>query len=592
MPHFRYSELPPGNDRTRLLRLLPNEDNTAPIKCQLLNYSLQKNRNGAHLYDALSYVWGTSAKSQVIYIEDGEFKVNQNLHSALRRLRDPTFERILWVDAICINQGDDKEKERQIQAMGKIYAGANQVVVWLGNEADESNEAMKSIRAKAAGSYGVSEDGNININDAALSKLCERSWFRRIWVVQEVGLARNIRVLCGSAEVAGHAFGLALRADRNPTVRAMGRNMGEAIFRPQCGIYPLAQLSLVELIDIYHTHEASLRHDKIYALLGMSSDGSSAKDLLPNYNLPWEELFTRLIKYALGETVSVRIGEDKDTAMIQAKGWVLGRVHEVQRSSHNRQILSIYFTGECFWTTKRQHDIRVTVWTVRDSARDIRKGDLVCQVQGAPEPTIIRHCDYHFDIILLKTTCIGSKSFPPEYKLPMQARPARNLYLVWSWKQSSTNTDSFASTTSGTFPAIDQMLWDTNLILHDAADNAKSAKQAYFHVAEMLLVFEQKLKYHHPKTQLAVYGLAMLNAACPGVSPRLYVSQILNDMFPNRELRDKLGYYYNRWRYWDDKRFVTGNLGSPYFSKDKFEQLIAKIEDGKKHDWHPFTTFH
>ncbi|GAB1195906.1 hypothetical protein APSETT444_005171 [Aspergillus pseudonomiae] len=482
MPQFRYSDLPLGDDRTRLLRLLPNEENTAPIKCQLLNYSLQKNRNGVHLYDALSYVWGDPARPQVIYIEDGEFKVNQNLHSALRRLRDPTFERILWVDAICINQADDKEKERQIQAMGKIYARANQVVVWLGDEADNSDKAMEGIRVKVADSYGVSEYAN---------------------VVQEVGLARDIRVLCGSAEISGHAFGFALRGDKNPAVRATSHNIGEALFRRQDGTDLRKDLSLGELIDAYHTHDATLRHDKIYALLGMSSDGSSAKDLLPNYELPWEALFERLIKHVLSAHVSVRIGQDKDTAVIQAKGWVLGRVHEVQSSK----------------------------------------------------------------------------------------RPARNLNLVWSWKKSSTNTDFFSSKPSETLPAIDQMIWDANIILHDAADNAKSAMPAMLKIAEMLLVFQQKLKYHHPKTQLGVYGLALLNAASPRIPRYLYISQILNDMFPRVKLREMLGTYFDRWRYWDDERFVTGNLSPPSFRQDKFDQLIVEIEKGKKYDWHPFKVF-
>ena len=132
------------------------------------------------------------------------------------------------------------------------------------------------------------------------------------------------------------------------------------------------------------------------------------------------------------------------------------------------------------------------------------------------------------------------------------------------------------------------MIWDANVILHDAADNAKSAMRAMLKIAEMLLVFQQKLKYHHPKTQLAVYGLALLNAASPWIPRRLYISQILNDMFPRGKLREMLGTYYDRWRYWDDERFVTGTLSPPSFRQDKFDQLIVEIEKGKKHDWHPF----
>ncbi|KNG90091.1 hypothetical protein ANOM_002111 [Aspergillus nomiae NRRL 13137] len=575
MPQFRYSDLPPGNDRTRLLRLLPNEDNTAPIRCQLLNHSLQKNRNGAHLYDALSYVWGDPAKSQVIYIEDGEFKVNQNLHSALRRLRDPTFERILWVDAICINQGDDREKERQIQSMGKIYAGANQVVVWLGDEADKSSDAMDSIRAKAAGSYGVSEYRNASIDEAACSKLCERPWFRRIWVVQEVGLAGNIRILCGSAEINGHAFAMALRRDRNPAVRAMADNIGQAIFRPQNGISPLKQLSLGELIDGYHTHDATLRHDKIYALLGMSSDGLSVKGLLPNYELQWEELFERLMKYVLSAKVTVRIGQDKDTAVIQAKGWVLGIVHAVERDDWNRQKLSMYLTGDCVGKTKQKIGNWETKLTVRDSAKDVRRGDILCILQDAADPIIIRHFQHYFEIILFRTNCppsIWPKVFPSGYKRDREDRYARNFYLVWSWKPSSMDTDSLVSTRSGTIPGTDQMLWDANLILHDTADGYRAARGvAIEYLAEMLKLFAKRLGHEHPKTQLAVYGLGLLSA---GVSLRTRFGRELKTIYLDEDLLRKVGNGFCIWRYLDDERFTTGKLLAPPLRQEKMEPVL------------------
>ncbi|KAE8373910.1 heterokaryon incompatibility protein-domain-containing protein [Aspergillus bertholletiae] len=573
MPPFKYSVLPPGDDRTRLLRLLPNEDSTAPIKCELLDYSLQKSRNGAHMYDALSYVWGTSAKSQSIYIEDGEFEVSQNLHSALRRLRDPAFERILWVDAICIKQDDDAEKERQIQAMGKIYAQANQVVVWLGDEVDNSSEAIETIREKAAGSYGIL--GNISINDAAFNKLCERPWFRRIWVVQEVGLARNIRVLCGPAEINGHIVGLALKRDRNPAVRAMADNMGQAVFRPQHGTYPLKQLSLGELIDTYHTHEASLRHDKIYALLGMSSDGLSAKGLLPNYKVPWEELFKRLMEHVLSARVSVRIGQDKDTAVIQAKGWVLGIIHTVERDEWNHQKLSMFLTGDCVGKTKTQNTDWETKLTVPDSAKDIRRGDIFCILQEATDPIIIRHFQYYFEIILLRTNCppsIWSKVFPSGYKRDREDRYARNFCLVWSWKLSSTNIDSLVSTPSGAIPGIDQMLWDANLILHDTADGPRSAKHvAIEHIAEMLKIFAQRLGHEHSKTRLAVYGLGLLSA---GAAVRSRLGMKLDNVFRYWDLKRKVGSRFYVWRYLDDELFAAGNLSAPSLAREKIETVL------------------
>jgi heterokaryon incompatibility protein (HET) len=117
---YRYSSLPPGLDRIRLLRLMPNKDETAAIKCQLFNYTLESAK-GTHLYEALSYVWGNPDETVPISIGKHHINVTKNLHAALLHLRSHSFERIVWVDAVCINQADDQEKARQIQYMTKIY---------------------------------------------------------------------------------------------------------------------------------------------------------------------------------------------------------------------------------------------------------------------------------------------------------------------------------------------------------------------------------------------------------------------------------------------------------------------------------------
>jgi hypothetical protein len=143
---YRYSSLMPGNDSIRLLRLIPNRDETADIQCELFEYSLQNSCEETHLYDALSYVWGNPHEQLPIFIHEHSFDVTVNLHAALLRLRNHSIERILWVDAICINQTDSKEKGQQIQSMAKIYGYANRVIVWLGEAADDSDLALEEIR--------------------------------------------------------------------------------------------------------------------------------------------------------------------------------------------------------------------------------------------------------------------------------------------------------------------------------------------------------------------------------------------------------------------------------------------------------------
>jgi hypothetical protein len=183
MSSYPYSSLPPGGDNIRLLRLLPNEDEAAPLRCELCNYSLQKQGPRTHLYEALSYVWGDASKTLPIYIDNNQFPITTNLHAALSRLRDHSFERIMWVDAICINQKNPKEQGQQVQLMAKIYSNANRVIVWLGEEAIEMKGALEYIRLAASGELTESSEEEEN---EAIPNLLQRPWFQRIWVREQI----------------------------------------------------------------------------------------------------------------------------------------------------------------------------------------------------------------------------------------------------------------------------------------------------------------------------------------------------------------------------------------------------------------------
>jgi hypothetical protein len=180
---YRYSPLSLGS-HIRLLRLLPHEDQNAPIQCQLFNYSLQELGKRTHPYDALSYVWGGSDKHQSISIGEHGLHVTEKLHEALSRLRHRSIERIIWVDAVCIDQEKEQEKEQQIQFMAKIYAQANRVVVWLGEAADNSDRALEEIRV--AGGKEFTNSSNNEMIQQAIIALLNRPWFRRIWVSEQM----------------------------------------------------------------------------------------------------------------------------------------------------------------------------------------------------------------------------------------------------------------------------------------------------------------------------------------------------------------------------------------------------------------------
>jgi Heterokaryon incompatibility protein (HET) len=83
-------------------------------------------------------------------MDDQDMAVTQNLYVALSYLQDQDIPRIIWVDAVCINQSDDVEKSLQLRLMAEIYAKASRVIVWLGEAYSASNEALEAIRQAAS----------------------------------------------------------------------------------------------------------------------------------------------------------------------------------------------------------------------------------------------------------------------------------------------------------------------------------------------------------------------------------------------------------------------------------------------------------
>jgi hypothetical protein len=177
---FSYPPLSRKSDTIRLLRLLPGKDDKEILQCELFEYDLRESDKATHLYEALSYFWGCSAIPKFIVIDGRILGITRNLYKALLRLRDRKFPRIVWVDAVCINQKNENEKEQQIQLIPRIYGQATRVVVWLGEAADDSDKALEEIR-RSGGKKSIKSLNNERIRQAVL-KLLERPWFRRIWV--------------------------------------------------------------------------------------------------------------------------------------------------------------------------------------------------------------------------------------------------------------------------------------------------------------------------------------------------------------------------------------------------------------------------
>ncbi|KAK8070442.1 hypothetical protein PG997_010645 [Apiospora hydei] len=125
---------PPAHDWvTRFFILFPGRFNE-PVRCQLLESTIGDIQSR---YEALSYTWGDANDKVQINVSDRPFPVTKNLEVALRHLRLETENRVLWVDALCINQSDVSEVSTHVQRMWAIYANASRVLVFLGPQGGE-----------------------------------------------------------------------------------------------------------------------------------------------------------------------------------------------------------------------------------------------------------------------------------------------------------------------------------------------------------------------------------------------------------------------------------------------------------------------
>jgi hypothetical protein len=173
---YRYSPLSPTS--IRLLRILPSGKNPKTLRCELFEYPLH-DLGKSSPYDALSYCWGSVDTSKTIIVDNYSLHVTQNLYAALLHLRDHSCSRVMWIDAICINQDDNKEKEAQIPLIAGIYAKANRVVVWLGEAENDSHNALEVLRLTGDSPAELSKKNTFR---QAILQLLQRPWFRRIWV--------------------------------------------------------------------------------------------------------------------------------------------------------------------------------------------------------------------------------------------------------------------------------------------------------------------------------------------------------------------------------------------------------------------------
>lgn len=214
--------LDPQLDEIRLLVLQPGESYDT-LRCSFVVVSLLEVKE-KYKYEALSYYWGTDQPSYEIRISQSKklenrrsiknvvdhvkplsqkFYIRSNLHAALVEFRDKDQSIYLWVDALCIDQENEKEKNQQVSKMAKIYSSAHRVCIWLGAGNPKCSLAMDFIDqiVDLSSLDRLIRDESTTSQWDALVELMRCRWFSRRWVVQELALATDATLHYGDKGV-------------------------------------------------------------------------------------------------------------------------------------------------------------------------------------------------------------------------------------------------------------------------------------------------------------------------------------------------------------------------------------------------------
>ncbi|KAM0341670.1 hypothetical protein ACHAPU_009916 [Fusarium lateritium] len=291
-----YKPLCQDHDCTRLLQILAATKEDDPIICSLHEVAFGERPK----FDALSYMWGNGLDECHITLNGVSVKIRQNLHDALYYLRKHTPGTLYWIDAMCINQKDILERNRQVRMMHHIYLRAQTVVVWLGKKYDAYQATIPKLEQL---SHGKPPGGGVQsetpshppLPDFAPTqegKLAEElhrdPYWDRLWIIQEIGQAQKIKVCFGSAAAVDWSQ-FTLFIDQHKGAQNRLKRLTRQREEKHNG-----SATLLQLLYAHRDAECQDRKDKIYGLVGLASD---ARNFVIDYNKSLFQIWTDVMEF-------------------------------------------------------------------------------------------------------------------------------------------------------------------------------------------------------------------------------------------------------------------------------------------------------
>ncbi|KAE8442775.1 hypothetical protein EG329_002863 [Mollisiaceae sp. DMI_Dod_QoI] len=280
-------------------------------------------------YEALSYVWGSQDDPKTIILDDVAWHVTPNLYCALLHLHFSDRSRIIWIDALAINQTDLEERNEQVKEMSAIYARASSTLVWLGEATDDLvvrtfeflkfySEFPETFRRIWRDQF-TTEDTSFKIGTVSMmNRVFKLEYWKRIWIVQEILFSDKILLMYGQYNLAYDEFFACMR--EICAVLANPPEHLEAVFPEAHSLVALAQSAILRISEVIpacgaarHGKHMSLREwrtaqlkrstdrrDKVFGYYGCFHP-SIQKQISVDYSKALPEIITPMMRLLLQE---------------------------------------------------------------------------------------------------------------------------------------------------------------------------------------------------------------------------------------------------------------------------------------------------
>jgi hypothetical protein len=302
------------NSNIRVLTILP-EKSRGHIACRLSVIPVGSDIS----FTAVSYVWGDRLTRSIV-VNERPLGIRENLWQFLYQMHQEGRSEYFWIDAICINQFDTQERNHQVAMMGKIYATASQVLVWLGPQLDIPRHKRLFNAIWIAMSERSHTPRRLDESRQLLFKLSANEYWERTWILQEFVLAQRLEIRSGPDTLDENVLHQLCNAaavendwDRNnPRWRRSASSVawlrrtwgdrvdptlisGQATRLSVSGTITVLKVtkpcSLIDLVHTFSTTKCKDPRDHVYALLSLASREELEHDpIVPDYSISATQL--------------------------------------------------------------------------------------------------------------------------------------------------------------------------------------------------------------------------------------------------------------------------------------------------------------